>query len=128
MEYIKINNTEYPAEISGLNEDYAWDRRESKTIHILEGMTIAEALELFVDGASWSIISEWQEQIPEEVDGNALPNDEILCGYVTRRNEFDNSDFNLAGDITDHRDGTISIKMGKMTDLEDILSLFLGGE
>lgn len=33
-------------------------------------------------------------------------------------NEYDNSEYSLAGDITDHRDGTVSIKMGKPTEAE----------
>ena len=34
----------------------------------------------------------------------------------------------LAADVTDHRDGTCSIKMGKLTELEETLALLLGGE
>ena len=44
------------------------------------------------------------------------------------RDEYDNSDFNIAGDVTDHRDGTMSIKMGKATDLEDAYELLYGGD
>ena len=34
----------------------------------------------------------------------------------------------MSGPITDNRDGTVSIKMGKPTDLEDAMELLLGGE
>ena len=35
-----------------------------------------------------------------------------------RVEEYDNSDCCLAGDVTDHRDGTITVKMGKPTAAE----------
>jgi hypothetical protein len=41
--------------------------------------------------------------------------------------EFDNSEYNIAGDLTDHRDGTITAKMGKLTDLEEAYEIMLGG-
>ena len=42
--------------------------------------------------------------------------------------EFDNSDFCVAGDVTDHRDGTVTVKMGKLTALEETLLMIYGGE
>ena len=119
MEKVKINGTEYPATIEGQMSDYTWDGRESKTITL--EMTHAEAAELFVDGARWSIISEnvitiTSEENPEEV------------AEETVRQEFDNSDYSLAGAITDYRDGTISVKMGKSTELEEAYSMLFGGE
>lgn len=104
MTYVKIGNTTYPAVIYGRMKDTAWDDRESKTIEI--EMDAADAAELFVDGLEWSIVGEG-ENGPEE---------------------YDNSDFTLAGDITDHRDGTVSVKMGKLTDLELAYELLYGGE
>lgn len=108
MEKVKIKNVEYPAEISGTLHDSAWDGRESKTITL--AMEPATAASLFVDGASWSIISEWED------DGQAM------------REEYDNSDFSVAGDVIDHRDGTVSVKMGMPTDLELAYELLYGGE
>ena len=32
----------------------------------------------------------------------------------------------MAGDITDHRDGTITVKMGRLTALEETLELIYG--
>ena len=55
--------------------------------------------------------------------------DENGAPQVTERvSEWDNSDYSLSGPITDNRDGTVSIKMGKPTDLEDAMELLLGGE
>lgn len=104
MTFIKINNILYPAEISGRIKDIEWAERPTKTIKLTMNMT--EALEIFVNNLSWSIVE-------ETIDKN---NQSIQI-------EYDNSDYCLAGDITDHRDGTISIKMGKITDTEKMEAL-----
>lgn len=91
MAKIKIQNTLYPAQILGRMKDSTWDDRESKSITV--SMDYGTAKELFVDNIVWSILD----------DDNT---------------EYDNSDFCLAGDITDHRDGTITVKMGKKTQVE----------
>ena len=33
--YIKVNNTEYPAEINGNPKDRSWDGRDTKTITLI---------------------------------------------------------------------------------------------
>lgn len=88
--FIKINSINYPAEIFGHVRDTAWDGRESKVIVL--PMTIQEALDLFVDGLQWSIV--YGTQI--------IPQD----------------DFIIAGPITDNRNGTVSVRMGKATAAE----------
>lgn len=121
MTIIKINETLYPATISGRVQDKDWDNRESKAITL--EMDYATAIALFVDGLAWSIVQ--QEEVPVyEQDENGEP---IQTGTETKKTEFDNSEYNLAGDITDHRDGTITVKMGKLTDLEEAYEIMLGG-
>ena len=107
MTYIKINDVLYPASISGRMNDHDWGGRSSKTIHLT--MSTADATSLFVDDVQWSIVDEYiddQEQ--------------------TQQIEYDNSEYCIAGDITDHRDGTVSVKMGKATDKE-LLEIMIGG-
>lgn len=99
MAEVKINDTLYPAVIAGKMQDASWDNRSTKTITL--EMDYATANELFVDGVEWSIVDD-------------------------ENTEYDNSEYTLAGDITDHRDGTMSIKMGKMTDLEEVLEAMYG--
>lgn len=114
MEYVKVNGKEYPAQISGVMEDYAWDRRESKTITFESNViSYAQAVKTFVEGVAWSIISEWEEP----VEGGEP---------IIHRDEFDNSDFSMAGEITDFRDGRVSVKMGKLTDLEQLIEDIYG--
>lgn len=109
MTYIKINETTYPATINGYKPDRSWDNRESKAITL--EMTHAEALELFVDGLAWSIIHQPNSYTDPETGETVTPAAE----------EYDNSEYCVAGDITDHRDGTITVKMGKYTNEELLL-------
>lgn len=107
--YIKVNNTEYPAAISGANNDRTWDGRDTKTITLT--MTHAEAAALLPDNTPWSIV---QRDTVDVLDEQGLPTGETKEVV----NEYDNSEYSLAGDITDHRDGTVSVKMGKRTETE----------
>lgn len=129
MTYIKINETLYPATISGRVQDKDWDNRESKSITL--EMDHPTAAALFVDGLAWSIVQreevpvyEVDEQDEFVLDENGNP---VQIGTEMQDTEFDNSAYNLAGDITDHRDGTITVKMGKLTDLEQAYEIMLGG-
>lgn len=107
--YIKVNNTEYPAAVNGVNNDRTWDGRDTKTVTLT--MTAAEAAALLPDNTPWSIV---QREMVDKLDEQGKPTGETE--EVT--NEWDNSEYSLSGDITDHRDGTVSIKMGKPTEAE----------
>lgn len=109
MTYFKTNGTEYPASIAGRMADRDWDGRASKSVTLT--MTHAAAAQLFVDGLSWSIVQ--RDTVPVyDTDGNPT-------GETTEQvQEWDNSDYCVAGPITDNRDGTITAKMGKKTELE----------
>lgn len=126
MTYIKINNTKYPATINGKMSDTAWDGRASKAITL--EMDYATASDLFVDGIAWSIVQE-QEVPVYETNEKALVEDSlpVQIGTEMQTTEFDNSDYCLAGDITDHRDGRITVKMGALTEVEQAYELMLGG-
>ena len=117
MTFVKINNKLYPATISGKVADKDWDNRESKSITL--EMDCATAIKLFVDGLKWFIVQ--QNEVP------VLDENGEQTGTEIKETEFDNSEFNLAGDITDHRDGTITVKMGKLTALEEAYEIMLGG-
>ena len=109
--YIKVNNTEYPAAVNGVNNDRAWNGRDTKTITLT--MTATEVAELLPDNTPWSIV------LRETV--NKLDNDGNPTGETEEVvNEWDNSEYSLSGAITDHRDGTVSIKMGKPTEAETL--------
>ena len=102
MEYLKANGTEYPARFCGKQIDRDWDGRASKTVTL--SMPYAQAAQLFVDGLSWAIVRR-----ETGADENAAVPEQDCSGYC------------VAGPITDNRDGTLSIKMGSYTQLEQAL-------
>lgn len=109
MIYFKANNTEYPASIAGKITDRDWGGRESKAVTL--EMTHAAAAQLFVDGLNWSIVQRDTVPVYGE-DGNPTGATEEQV------QEWDNSDYCVAGGITDNRDGTCTCKMGKKTEAE----------
>lgn len=77
---------------------------------------------LFVDSALWSIV-ERVESVTYVTDENGEMHEEV----TTQDYEYDNSEYSIAGQIVDHRDGTLTIKMGKLTELEEAYELLFGG-
>lgn len=117
MIFIKVNNKLYPASVSGRTTDINWDNRESKSITL--EMDYETAKETFVDGLAWSIVQRDEHPVYDE-NGNPTGTSTI------KENTFDNSDYCIAGDITVHRDGKITAKMGKTTSLEEAYILLFG--
>lgn len=109
MIYVKINGTEYPATVNGKLVDRDWDNRDSKAITL--ELDYTTAMSLFVDNLAWSIV---QRDTYPEYDENNQPTGKT----VEQVQEFDNSDYCIAGPITDNRNGTITAKMGRKTELE----------
>ena len=112
MTYIKIAGQQYPATISGKKADREWDDRESKAITL--EMDYATAASLFVDGAEWSIIYQADSYTDPEAEEVVVTPEPI---------EYDNSEFYVAGPITDNRDGTVTVKMGQPTAAEMLAEL-----
>lgn len=104
-----IHEVEYPAEISGVLQNPKWDGRDTKAITL--EMTHETAVGLFVDGLAWSIK---QVNTYPVLDDKGQPTGET----TTETQTFDNSDYSVAGSITDNRDGTVTVMMGKHTELE----------
>ena len=108
-EFIKVNGQEYPATLIYNYKDRNWDMRETQTLFLT--MSHDEAAALLPDNTPWSIV---QRDTVDVLDEQGQPTGEAKEVV----NEYDNSEYSLAGDITDHRDGTVSIKMGKPTESE----------
>jgi hypothetical protein len=117
MIFVKINETLYPAVVNGRVADNNWDNRPSKAITL--EMDYETAINLFVDGLVWSIV--------ERIDVPTYDEHGVQIGTEIKEFEYDNSDYNLAGDLTNHRDGTITTKMGKLTELEEAYLIMFGG-
>lgn len=110
-EFIKVNGREYPAKVIYLYKDRNWDMRETQTVHLT--MPYAQAAALLPDNTPWSIVMRETQDVLDEQGQPTGETEEVV-------NEYDNSEYSLAGQITDYRDGTISIKMGKPTEAETL--------
>ena len=109
-EFIKVAGQEYPATLIYNYKDRNWDMRESVAVHLT--MPYAQAAALLTTGTPWSNV--FRETVDKlDTDGNPTGQTEEV---VT---EEDMSAYSLAGEITDYRDGTVSVKMGKPTEAEN---------
>ena len=109
-EFIKVNGQEYPAKVIYLYKDRNWDMRETQTVHLT--MPYAQAAALLPSGTPWFNVFRERKDVLDE-NGMLIGQSE---GVVT---EEDMSAYSLAGEITDYRDGRVSIKMGKPTEAEN---------
>lgn len=107
--YIKVNGTEYPAEPNYSGIDREWGGRDTKTIRL--HMTSAEAAALLPDNTPWTIVQRSIVDIPDENGMSTGKKEDHI-------EEWDNSMYSKSGPIVDHRDGTVTIKMGKATEAE----------
>lgn len=114
--YVKVDNNQYAATITGRLHDKDWGNRESKSITL--EMSYEDAAQLFMDDVSWSILQEVEEPV-EVADAET---GEVVIKTKTKLEEYDNSEYSIAGDIVDHRNGTVTVKMGKAT-AEELLAI-----
>lgn len=151
MFYLKVNDKLYPATFTGKKKDSDWNDRESKTITLLK-TSYEEAKDIMKDDVAWSIYEvfsiEGQAIDPEtgepmykktnvmmtedgdliyDEDGHIQYEMEPVIETTEGVNEYDNSEFSILGDTIIAADGTVSIKMGKPTDLELAYELLYGG-
>lgn len=114
--YVEINGVQYPASITGRIHDKDWDDRESKAITL--DMSYADAVNIFADDIVWNIVQDIEETI-EHIDDET---GETTYETILNQEYYDNSDYSIAGDIVDHRNGQVTVKMGKPT-AEEILNM-----
>lgn len=115
--YVEVNGTKYPAIITNNLIDNDWNGRASKAIKTR--MSYAKVVDTFVDGVKWSIVED-VEDIIEHINEETVA---VSYEYPIRQETTDNSDYSMAGDIIDHRNGYITVKMGKPK-AEEILAMF----
>lgn len=110
--FVNIGGQKIEATVYGYSHDTDWNGRESKAIQA--SMTYEQAKALFVDDVPWSIAQEFDPI--QQADGSTITPETVV---------YDNADYCMAGPITDYRDGTVSVKMGKPTDKE-LLDILMG--
>ena len=115
---ISIGGHDYSCTIESRQRDINWGYRESKSITL--SMDYATAAATFADDVPWSILYQPSDYYDPETQQTVTPPVE----------EYDNSDYCILGDITVHRDGTVTVKMGKPTgeELYNILKEAVEGE
>ena len=115
--YVEVNGIQYPASISGRLHDEEWNGRDSKSI-TLES-SYEEITSIFTNDTQWNIVQDAQKlvDIINEETG------EITQEWRNIPEIFDNSEYCIAGDIIDHRNGKVTVKMGKPTS-EELLKMF----
>lgn len=114
MTKIKIEGGEYFATVTGSLRDSSWEDRDTKTIEFYGILSAAEVAELFHEECEWSIICENEVINPETGETETV------------REEYDNSEYSVAGAVTDYRDGIVSVKMAKLSEVEMLLCELFG--
>ena len=109
-EFIKVAGQEYPATCIYNYKDRNWEMRESVAVHLT--MPYAQAAALLMTGTPWSIVFREERDVLDENGKLTVQTEEVVT-------EEDMSAHSLAWQITDYRDGTVSIKMGKPTEPEN---------
>ena len=109
-EFIKVAGQEYPATCIYNYKDRNWDMRETQTVHLT--MPYAQAAALLTTGTPWFNVTREMQDVLDENGMLTGQTEEVVT-------EEDMSAYSLAGEIVDHRDGTVSIKMGKPTETEN---------
>lgn len=104
MDTVLISGREIPARARRRLCDTRWNNRECWELTM--ELDCAEAEKLFVHDADW--------QLRREIKG-------------AETNVVDMSEFSVAGPVIDNRDGTVTVKMGVLTERE-ALEIILGGK
>ena len=110
MIYLKINDTLYPAELRERTKDLEWNDRRSMSITL--HTSYEEVISLFKNDMTWGHV--YQDASYIGANGETITPDPI---------EYDDSEFSVAGSITDNRNGTVTVKMGEKTDGEMLREL-----
>ena len=118
MVKVKINDRIFDGNVVGSIRDNSWGNRSSKSITLK--IDYETTLATFADDVPWSILYQPSDYYDPETQQMVTPPVE----------EYDNSDYCILGDITVHRDGTVTVKMGKPTgeELYNILREAVEGE
>ena len=88
----------------------------STTFPLLSARAATEELKGFRrDVISLTITATYQEAAAAFTDGSTFT---VVDDSVTPAEEFEYTDHTMAGPITDHRDGTVTVKMGKANTAE----------
>ena len=103
MVKVKINDRIFDGNVVGSIRDNSWGNRSSKSITLK--IDYETTLATFTDDVPWSILYQPSDYYDPETQQMVTPPVE----------EYDNSEYCVAGSITNNRNGTVTVKMGKPT-------------
>lgn len=98
-----FKETKYPVDIepSIFEKRRAIDGVSRDTIRLTLLATYSEVAEHFVNGANWAIEESFVDENGENIT-----------------NQYDKSEYSIASDIVDHRNGSVTVYMAKPTEAE----------
>lgn len=124
---LKVGAVLFPTvSVGGMMQDAAWGGRQSISVRLR--MSYDAAASLLPDGAAWGVVQRTKYRLPAKGDdGEPLVDEDgaPVLEDVVHDEVQDCSEYTLSGAITDWRDGTVTVKMGKPTDLETVLTAVL---
>lgn len=111
MIYVKIGETMMEATVNGYRRDPKWDYRDVEEVTV--AATADEVKELFHEGVDWDLVQVFDPYVDEATG-------EIITPEPKTKNH---GEFCVSGAVIDHRNGTVTIRMGKITDAEALAEL-----
>lgn len=120
-DYIKVNEEYVPVTYVTRPYDSTWNMRES--IELTASVKFQSAMDIF-KGGKWSLYEKIVREVPDEPVGDETP---TTFHEETEYKEADMSDYCVCGWVRDNLDGTCSVKMGKLSELEAFMEAMLGG-
>lgn len=111
MYCVKIGTTKLPAWVKKRKRDPEWNYRDVAEVTVTaEAETVKE---LFADGVDWDLVQELAPYVDLDIGEEVVPAPKIV----------NHGEYCVPGAIIDHRDGTVTIRMGKITAEEALAEL-----
>lgn len=111
MVYVKVGETMLEAVVNGYRRDPKWDYRDVEEVTV--AATADEVKALFADGVDWDLVQTFEPYVDEATG-------EIITPEPKTKNH---GEFCVSGAVIDHRNGTVTIRMGKITAEEALAEL-----
>lgn len=113
---IRINGADYAASTGQILNDRLWNNRGVTLLRM--ALSMDQMQQLFPAGGriSWATVEQITEYVARrDEDGNTVTDEEgqPIMDPVTHERVTDKSEYCLCGPITDNRDRTYTVKMGK---------------
>ena len=121
-DFIKVNDEYKPVTYISRPSDPFWEQRESIEVNIPD-FTYEEAFNHFKDG-KWSLYRKVEKVVYDERED---PEEPIKSHTETDYEERDMSDYCVCGWVRNNLDGSCSVKMGVLSELEKLIEAMLGG-